>query len=113
MEAVEGSTTITITPRVSTVLCMADTIARRHGQAFVGTEHILLALLADGDGIAAQVLADIGAANEARKRTERIIDSDRYRAPTPAAAAARTASHGVSPPPLRLTVPFRRWTTTG
>jgi len=45
------------------------------GQTHVGTDHILLALAAEGDGIAARVLEDLGATRqlietEAAKLTE-------------------------------------------
>jgi hypothetical protein len=45
------------TPRVRWVLERARQEAREHGHDYVGTEHLLLALLADEDGIAKEVLA--------------------------------------------------------
>ena len=91
---------MTITPRVSTVLVLADRIARRHGHDFVGAEHLLLALLEEGDNVASQVLTAIGAASPARAGTEKVLRGyPPSGAPRPSVAA--------SPPPLRLTVPLR------
>ena len=38
----------------------ADAIARGNGSAFIGTEHLLLGLLAQGSSMGAKVLADVG-----------------------------------------------------
>lgn len=86
--------TVTITPRIRTTLLLADEIARRHGQGFIGTEHLLLALIEEGGGIAGQVLTAIGAADSARDRTEEILASESYNIGVPGA-----------PGPLRLTIP--------
>ncbi len=48
------------TPRAAAVLEDAEAQARRVGHNFVGTEHILLALLAQEDSVAVRVLADAG-----------------------------------------------------
>jgi nucleoside-diphosphate-sugar epimerase len=52
---------ITPTQRVKKVIETAFEEARRHGVDYVGTEHLLLALLIEGNGIAAHVLTDMGA----------------------------------------------------
>jgi len=44
------------TPRVKKVLNLAQKEARELGHKYVGTEHILLGLLREGDGVAARVL---------------------------------------------------------
>jgi ATP-dependent Clp protease ATP-binding subunit ClpA len=49
------------TSRVKNVIEIAFTEARRMGDGFVGTEHLLLGLLIEGDGIGAHVLSDLGA----------------------------------------------------
>lgn len=49
------------TSRVKTVIEISFTEARRMGDGFVGTEHILLGLLIEGEGIGAHVLNDLGA----------------------------------------------------
>ncbi|MSU58787.1 MAG: hypothetical protein EXS35_11570 [Pedosphaera sp.] len=47
---------IPYTPRVKKVLALATKEAQSLNHTFVGTEHILLGLLGDGDGMAARVL---------------------------------------------------------
>ena len=61
------------TPRSERVLSHAKRIAREHGHDYVGTEHLLLALLAEPDGIAGQVLARLGVAEEVAAQTEQIM----------------------------------------
>src|SRR3984885_12846732 len=50
---------IPYTPRVKKVLALASKEAKSLNHTYVGTEHILLGLLREGDGIAAQVLRDL------------------------------------------------------
>jgi ATP-dependent Clp protease ATP-binding subunit ClpA len=57
------------TSRVKTLIEISFTEARRMGDDFVGTEHILLGLLIEGEGIGAHVLNDLGA-NLERVRAE-------------------------------------------
>ena len=47
------------TPRVKKVLALAGTEARSMNVEFVGTEHILLGLLREGEGVAARVLSNL------------------------------------------------------
>lgn len=49
-----------LTPRAKRVLELAQEEARRQGVNYVGTEHILLGLMEEGEGLAAQVLASLG-----------------------------------------------------
>ena len=49
------------TSRVTTIIEISFTEARRMGDDFVGTEHLLLGLLIEGEGIGAHVLNDLGA----------------------------------------------------
>ncbi|MBJ7602511.1 MAG: hypothetical protein JF888_04860 [Candidatus Dormibacteraeota bacterium] len=49
--------------------------ASRMGHNYVGTEHLLLGLLIEGEGIAAHVLADLGASlDKVRAETKRLLD---------------------------------------
>ncbi len=50
---------IPYTPRVKKVLGLAQKEAKALNHTYVGTEHILLGLLREGDGIAASVLKDL------------------------------------------------------
>jgi len=47
------------TPRVKKVLALAGTEARAMNVEFIGTEHVLLGLLREGEGVAARVLANL------------------------------------------------------
>src|SRR6266849_3584673 len=50
---------IPYTPRVKRVLSLAAKEARAFNHTYVGTEHILLGLLLEGDGVAARVLKNL------------------------------------------------------
>src|SRR5918994_1207716 len=47
------------TPRAQQVLALASKEARALNHSYVGTEHILLGLLREGEGVAAQVLKSL------------------------------------------------------
>lgn len=49
-----------LTSNARTSLQHADAIARSYGSAYIGTEHLLLGVLAQGSSVAAKVLADAG-----------------------------------------------------
>jgi hypothetical protein len=55
---------IAFTPRAKKVLELSLREALQLGHEYIGTEHILLGLLREGDGVAAQVLVKLGAALE-------------------------------------------------
>ena len=62
------------TPRAKRVLELAMDEARQLGHNYVGTEHILLGLIREGEGVAAQVLKNLGADMEtARKQVIRLL----------------------------------------
>lgn len=50
---------VPFTPRVKKVLALASQEARAMNHAYVGTEHILLGLLREGEGVAAQILKNL------------------------------------------------------
>lgn len=52
---------IPFTPRAKKVLELAVTEARTLGHNYIGTEHLLLGLIREGEGVAAQVLINLGA----------------------------------------------------
>ena len=56
-----GSGHIPFTPRAKQVLRLALAEAQRFGHNYVGTEHLLIALIQEKDGVAGQVLAAAGA----------------------------------------------------
>jgi ATP-dependent Clp protease ATP-binding subunit ClpC len=50
---------IPYTPRVKKVLALAGKEAKSLNHSYVGTEHILLGLLREGEGVAARVLKNL------------------------------------------------------
>jgi ATP-dependent Clp protease ATP-binding subunit ClpC len=57
---------------------MRQRVADEYGHSFIGTEHILLGLLAERHGMAGRVLGELGVVEEAIKRTRAIMESDGY-----------------------------------
>jgi len=75
------------TSRAKKVLELAMVEARELNHSYVGTEHLLLGLLKEEKGIAAQVLTDAGISLEqARAETLRLLGSDLPAAPSASAA---------------------------
>ena len=52
---------IGFTPRTKSVLERSYAEARRLGHDYIGTEHILLSLLREGDGLAIRIITELGA----------------------------------------------------
>ena len=77
MPASSGSVTITeipFTPRAKHVLELSVDEAKILGHNYVGTEHLLLGLIREGDGIAARVLLEFGAdKKKVRDETLRLL----------------------------------------
>lgn len=57
-----------ITPRAKRVIELANDEAMRWGVNYVGTEHLLLGLVREGEGVAAQVLIDLGVTADAIRK---------------------------------------------
>ncbi|MDD4145907.1 MAG: ATP-dependent Clp protease ATP-binding subunit [Clostridia bacterium] len=57
-----------ITPRAKRVIELANDEAMRWGVNYVGTEHLLLGLVREGEGVAAQVLLDLGVTADAIRK---------------------------------------------
>jgi len=55
-----ATATLPMTPRAMAVLAAAAAQAFELGHNYIGTEHLLLGLFADGESMAAQVLATLG-----------------------------------------------------
>jgi len=65
---------IGLTPRAKRVIELAVDEARRLGHSYIGTEHLLLGLLREGEGVAAGVLESLGVSLEkVRTETVRIL----------------------------------------
>ncbi|MDI3281584.1 MAG: Clp protease N-terminal domain-containing protein, partial [Bacillota bacterium] len=63
---------VTLTPRAKRVIELAIDEARQLGHNYVGTEHLLLGLLREKEGIAAQVLRSLGV--DLVKVRERVVE---------------------------------------
>ncbi len=61
------------TERAQRVIVLSQEEARRLGHNVVGTEHLLLGLVAEGHGVAARVLQELGALDKIRSEVERVI----------------------------------------
>src|SRR5216683_1516068 len=59
------------TERARKVLTLAQEEAQRFNHNYIGTEHLLLGMVREGDGVAAKVLASLGV-NLERVRSETI-----------------------------------------
>ena len=68
---------IPYTPRAKKVLELSLREAQHLGHHFIGPEHILLGLIREGDGVAAQVLMDLGAdLNRVRQQVIQLLHED-------------------------------------
>src|SRR2546428_539980 len=81
------------TSRAKKVLELAMSEARELNHSYVGTEHLLLGLLREEKGIAAQVLTDAGVnLEQARAETLRLLGSEMPSGPAPSGGGAQPAS---------------------
>jgi len=92
------------TSRAKKVLELAMTEARELNHTYVGTEHLLLGLIREGSGIAAQVLHERGVnSDNARAEVLRILDTEMDGRTLERAPMRRTANdsmHAVAQPQL-------------
>ena len=78
---------IPFTPRAKKVLELSLREALQLGHNYIGTEHILLGLIREGEGVAAQVLVKLGAdLNRVRQQVNQLLHG--YQGKEPAAAGA-------------------------
>jgi ATP-dependent Clp protease ATP-binding subunit ClpC len=79
-----------LTPRAKKVIELAIDEARQMGHNYIGTEHLLLGLLREGEGVASSVLDSFGITLErARAEVAHILTQS---APAPRARATRSSS---------------------
>ncbi len=65
---------IDLTPRTKRVIELAVDEARRLGQHYIGTEHLLLGLIRQGDGVAIDILRQLGVSPEQiRRETQKAL----------------------------------------
>lgn len=81
------------TPRAKKVMSLAEDEARRLGHHYIGTEHILLGLVREGEGIAAGVLQSLGISLEkVRAETIAVLSGTTSVTPPSRASLTRTAT---------------------
>ncbi|BCJ66671.1 ATP-dependent Clp protease ATP-binding subunit ClpC [Polymorphospora rubra] len=82
---------IPFTPRAKKVLELSLREALQLGHNHIGTEHILLGLIREGEGVAAQVLVKLGADfNRVRDQVTKLLSGEGREAITPGAHAQET-----------------------
>ena len=87
---------IPFTPRAKKVLELSLREALQLGHNYIGTEHILLGLIREGEGVAAQVLVKLGAdLNKVRQQVIQLLSG--YQGKEPAAAGRGRARRRVPP----------------
>ena len=80
---------IPFTPRAKKVLELSLREALQLGHNYIGTEHILLGLIREGEGVAAQVLVKLGAdLNRVRQQVLQLLSG--YQGKEPAESGGRT-----------------------
>jgi ATP-dependent Clp protease ATP-binding subunit ClpC len=88
---------IPFTPRAKKVLELSLREALQLGHNYIGTEHILLGLIREGDGVAAQVLVKLGAdLNRVRQQVIQLLHGYQGKEPTSAAAGSTEAAPSTS-----------------
>ena len=89
---------IPFTPRAKKVLELSLREALQLGHNYIGTEHILLGLIREGEGIAAQVLQKLGAdLNRVRQTVVRLLSEHTAETATAVGEAVGVFTEGVAP----------------
>ncbi len=89
-----------LTPRAKRVIDLAYDEARQLSNNYIGTEHLLLGLIREGEGLAGRVLAKLGVELERTRREVMALQDNDSGMPAPAEADGRN--------PARLP-----WTSSG
>ena len=83
---------IPFTPRAKKVLELSLREALQLGHNYIGTEHILLGMIREGEGVAAQVLVKLGAdPSRIRQQVNQLLQGSPGEKPAAAGAASETA----------------------
>jgi len=89
---------IPFTPRAKKVLELSLREALQLGHNYIGTEHILLGLIREGEGVAAQVLQKLGAdLNRVRQTVVQLLSEHTAETATAVGAAVGVFTEGGSP----------------
>jgi len=89
------SSDMTLTPRAKRVIDLAYDEARNLNNNYIGTEHLLLGLIREGDGLAGRVLAKLGVELErARREVMALQDNDTQTRSSSKSGSQRSADSG-------------------
>jgi ATP-dependent Clp protease ATP-binding subunit ClpC len=89
---------IPFTPRAKKVLELSLREALQLGHNYIGTEHILLGLIREGEGVAAQVLQKLGAElNRVRQTVVQLLSKHTAETATAVGEAVGVFTEGVAP----------------
>jgi ATP-dependent Clp protease ATP-binding subunit ClpC len=92
---------IGLTPRAKKVIELAVDEARRLNQSYIGTEHLLIGLLREGEGVAAGVLESLGVSLEkVREETSRIIQDQSSSSSSGSGSGSQSSSRSSRTPTL-------------
>ncbi|HTY88706.1 MAG TPA: Clp protease N-terminal domain-containing protein [Candidatus Acidoferrum sp.] len=103
----ENPGNIPYAPRVKKVLALATKEAKALNHTYVGTEHILLGLLREGDGAAAQVLKDFNVDIE-QSRQEILKELDPNIQPAPATGGSSSSAPATASPSRAVSAKTQR-----
>ncbi|WP_295828916.1 Clp protease N-terminal domain-containing protein, partial [uncultured Microbacterium sp.] len=88
---------IPFTPRAKKVLELSLREALQLGHNYIGTEHILLGLIREGEGVAAQVLVKLGAdLNKVRQQVIQLLSGYQGKEPAGVASGAGEQTQGAA-----------------
>ncbi|MBQ3038839.1 MAG: ATP-dependent Clp protease ATP-binding subunit, partial [Clostridia bacterium] len=80
--SIDLNTELSLTPRSKRILEYSAMEAKRLAHSYIGTEHILMAIVRDGDGVAAQILNSLGInPGEFYSNTVNSIDKESFSKP--------------------------------
>ncbi len=86
---------IPFTPRAKKVLELSLREALQLGHNYIGTEHILLGLIREGEGVAAQVLVKLGAdLNKVRQQVIQLLSGYQGKEPAGASVGGQSSQEG-------------------
>ncbi|WP_028988504.1 ATP-dependent Clp protease ATP-binding subunit [Thermicanus aegyptius] len=89
----EKPTNTPYTPRAKKVIELSMDEARKLGHTYVGTEHILLGLIREGEGVAARVLNNLGISlNKARQQVLQLLGNSEMLAGNPQGSVNKHAN---------------------
>ncbi len=91
---------IPFTPRAKRVLELSWDEARQLGHNYIGTEHLLLGLIREGEGVAARVLENLGVdLNKVRSNVVKMLGETKPQATTSSTSSSSSSSGGKTKTP--------------